>query len=243
MVKKKKTSKKNTKSNPNFNRNLLIGVAVIILLFIVAFNFAGKSFDEEGLGQAAPNGIEMENMEDECKEDKECKKNLNGKKCIDNKCGCIEDEDCEDLEPKNKYGQCYTKGKRVSPTSSEMKDKNECGCWQAEYFWPLIGLIGYEDVNIRCKYPESANYQAESGELITDDILEEVGWTARICKGEELDCYITASRNGKGYNSGKIILKATKDDKCEGQRGCMNDEKPKKITLYPTRPRRPLLIP
>ena len=51
MMKKKKTSKKNTKSNSNFNRNLLIGVAVIILLFIFAYNFGEyDQISEDGLG-------------------------------------------------------------------------------------------------------------------------------------------------------------------------------------------------
>ena len=51
MVKKKVSKKKANKSSNNFNRNLLIGAVIIILIFVVAFNFAGKGFDEEGLAQ------------------------------------------------------------------------------------------------------------------------------------------------------------------------------------------------
>ena len=47
--------KKKVSKNPNFNRNLLIGVVIIILIFVVAFNFAGKDSDEEGLAQSPPN--------------------------------------------------------------------------------------------------------------------------------------------------------------------------------------------
>ena len=61
MVKKKKTSKKNTKSNSNFNKNLLIGVAVIILLFIFAYNFGEyDQISEDGLGSMKE---EMDNEE------------------------------------------------------------------------------------------------------------------------------------------------------------------------------------
>ena len=49
MVKKKVSKKKANKSSNNFNRNLLIGAVIIILIFVVAFNFAGKGSDEEGL--------------------------------------------------------------------------------------------------------------------------------------------------------------------------------------------------
>ena len=51
MVKKKVSKKKANKSSNNFNRNLLIGAVIIILIFVVAFNFAGKGSDEEGLAQ------------------------------------------------------------------------------------------------------------------------------------------------------------------------------------------------
>ena len=51
MVKKKVSKKKANKSSNNFNRNLLIGAVIIILIFVVAFNFAGEGSDEEGLAQ------------------------------------------------------------------------------------------------------------------------------------------------------------------------------------------------
>ncbi len=54
MVKKKVSKKKANKSSNNFNRNLLIGAVIIILIFVVAFNFAGKGSDEEGLAQSPP---------------------------------------------------------------------------------------------------------------------------------------------------------------------------------------------
>jgi hypothetical protein len=45
----KKSVKKKGSKNPNFNRNSLIGIVILILIFVVAFNFAGKGSDEEGL--------------------------------------------------------------------------------------------------------------------------------------------------------------------------------------------------
>ncbi len=60
MVKKKVSKKKANKSSNNFNRNLLIGAVIIILIFVVAFNFAGKGSDEEGLAQSPPVGGEDE---------------------------------------------------------------------------------------------------------------------------------------------------------------------------------------
>jgi hypothetical protein len=39
MVKKKKTYKKNTRIDSNFNRNLLICIVIFILIFVVVFNF------------------------------------------------------------------------------------------------------------------------------------------------------------------------------------------------------------
>ena len=60
MVKKKVSKKKANKSSNNFNRNLLIGAVIIILIFVVAFNFAGKGYDEEGLAQMGPGDGEDE---------------------------------------------------------------------------------------------------------------------------------------------------------------------------------------
>ena len=56
MVKKKASKKGVNKSDNNFNRNLLIGVVILILIFVVVFNFAGKGYDEEGLGTGGVGG-------------------------------------------------------------------------------------------------------------------------------------------------------------------------------------------
>ena len=81
----KKSVKKKGSKNPNLNRNLLIGVVIIILIFVVAFNFAGKDSDEEGLAQSPPKVIPEPPPKSEvakpCKQVGDVCGGMNGKCC------------------------------------------------------------------------------------------------------------------------------------------------------------------
>ncbi len=155
MVKKKKTSKKNTKSNSNFNRNLLIGVAVVILLFIFAYNFGEyDQISEDGLGSM---------MRDDDKG--YCKKDTNKPKpCFFQKGESFEHKCCEE----NQFCATSDGISRCEPAHKTACEKGGILCSKSDEFCcegTCFEEPGRNGKGICCKEDKYATYNGD-GKLI-----------------------------------------------------------------------------
>ena len=142
MVKKKKASKKGVnKSDNNFNRNLLIGAVILILIFVVAFNFAGKGSDEEGLGQSVP-GVEEGEKSGQSSSIPRCKP-LNGGKVENSPCKCGTTICNDENDICTPYANHCQGGPKIFPPDPNLLCGQDYAKRQCEYGFDCIGVKNY----------------------------------------------------------------------------------------------------